>query len=355
MDCKCLDFCLTEDERFKKTQNRRINEAIRECKRKDKTIFKLLLLGTGESGKSTFLRQMRIIYDNGYSDEDKREYISVILQNILESMQCMVEAMDVLNIKYDNKMNSRNAEVIKSANSLAFSSLTDVYLSALKELWDDVGIQECYVRRREYQLNDSIKYYMSHIDRLAEPHYLPTEGDILHVRVPTTGLVEYRFKVNQCEFRMIDVGGQRSQRKKWLNCFDKVKAVLFLVAISEYDQVLLESGDLNRLEESKKVFENICMSPWFTLTSMVAFFNKTDLLQEKIMYSDLVDYYPKYQGPHQDYTSAREFIANMFLEVMPTRDVYKHYTCATDTENIKVVFAVVRDTILGEYLKQIML
>ena len=41
--------------------------------------------------------------------------------------------------------------------------------------------------------------------------------------------------------RMVDVGGQRSERRKWIHCFDHVTSVMFLVAISEYDQWLVET------------------------------------------------------------------------------------------------------------------
>ena len=42
-------------------------------------------------------------------------------------------------------------------------------------------------------------------------------------------------------FRMVDVGGQRSERRKWIHCFENVTSIIFLVALSEYDQVLFES------------------------------------------------------------------------------------------------------------------
>ncbi len=38
-------------------------------------------------------------------------------------------------------------------------------------------------------------------------------------------------------FRVFDVGGQRSERKKWIHCFEDVTAIIFIVALSEYDQV----------------------------------------------------------------------------------------------------------------------
>jgi len=39
---------------------------------------------------------------------------------------------------------------------------------------------------------------------------------------------------------LFDVGGQRSERKKWIHCFEDVTAIIFCVAMSEYDQVLQE-------------------------------------------------------------------------------------------------------------------
>jgi guanine nucleotide-binding protein subunit alpha len=46
---------------------------------------------------------------------------------------------------------------------------------------------------------------------------------------------------------MFDVGGQRSERKKWIHCFENVTSIIFCVALSEYDQVLLEESNQVRL------------------------------------------------------------------------------------------------------------
>lgn len=59
-----------------------------------------LVTGTGESGKSTFIKQMRIIHGAGYSDEDKRGFIKLVYQNIFMAMQSMIKAMDLLKIQY---------------------------------------------------------------------------------------------------------------------------------------------------------------------------------------------------------------------------------------------------------------
>ena len=228
------------------------------------------------------------------------------------------------------------------------------YVEAIKDLWNDRGIKECYDRRREYQLIDSAKYYLSDIDRIAEPNYLPTKQDILRSRVATTGIVEHTFNLKEIRFRMIDVGGQRSKRRKWIYCFENVTSIVFLVALSEYDQFLYESENENRMEESKALFKTIITYRWIQNASVILFLNKRDLLEEKIMSSNLADYFPEYNGPQKDVIAAREFIQDMFVDQNPDseKSIYSHFTCATDTENIRFVFAAVKDRILQLNLKE---
>ncbi|PWA29523.1 hypothetical protein CCH79_00008052 [Gambusia affinis] len=360
-------------------------------------LFERILNRTGESGKSTFIKQMRIIHGAGYSDEDKRGFIRLVYQNIFTSMQAMIRATENLKIPYKYEQNRANAMVVKEVDIEKINGFDQHYVVAIKSLWADPGIQEAYDRRREYQLSDSTKYYLSDIDRvtaegyvptqqdvlrvrvpttgiieypfdlenvifsylsdldrIADPNYLPTQQDVLRVRIPTTGIIEYPFDLQSIIFRMVDVGGQRSERRKWIHCFENVTSIMFLVALSEYDQVLVESDNENRMEESKALFRTIITYPWFQNSSVILFLNKKDLLEEKITYSHLVDYFPEFDGPQRDAQAAREFILKMFVDLNPDSDkiIYSHFTCATDTENIRFVFAAVKDTILQLNLKE---
>ncbi|XP_003402614.1 guanine nucleotide-binding protein G(q) subunit alpha isoform X1 [Bombus vosnesenskii] len=346
--------CLSEEAREQKRINQEIERQLRKDKRDARRELKLLLLGTGESGKSTFIKQMRIIHGSGYSDDDKRGFIKLVYQNIFMAMQSMIRAMDLLKIQYASSANIEKAELVRSVDFETVTTFESPYVEAIKDLWADSGIQECYDRRREYQLTDSAKYYLLEIDRVAARGYLPTEQDILRVRVPTTGIIEYPFDLEEIRFRMVDVGGQRSERRKWIHCFENVTSIIFLVALSEYDQILFESENENRMEESKALFKTIITYPWFQQSSVILFLNKKDLLEEKIMYSHLVDYFPEYNGPQRDAIPAREFILQMFVELNPDIEkiIYSHFTCATDTENIRFVFAAVKDTILQLNLKE---
>lgn len=71
----------------------------------------------------------------------------------------------------------------------------------MKRLWRDNGVQRCFARSREYQLNDSAAYYLNSLDRIASPHYVPTQQDVLRTRVKTTGIIETQFNFKGLHFK----------------------------------------------------------------------------------------------------------------------------------------------------------
>lgn len=85
--------------------------------------------------------------------------------------------------------------------------------------------------------------FFEDLDRLFNKEFIPTDQDVLRARLRTTGITETHFDLGTLQYRMFDVGGQRSERKKWIHCFEGVNALMFLVAISGYDQCLAEDKD----------------------------------------------------------------------------------------------------------------
>ena len=171
----------------------------------------------------------------------------------------------------------------------------------------------------------------------------------------TTGITETTFMINQMTCRMFDVGGQRSERKKWIHCFENVTAIVFLVAISEYDQVLVEDSSVNRLQESLTLFDSICNSKWFTKTSIILFLNKIDLFAEKLPRSPLSNYFNDYMGGNK-YEAACQYLLNRFVSLhtgAESKQIYTHFTCATDTKQIKFVMAAVNDICIHDSLRNV--
>lgn len=240
-----------------------------------------------------------------------------------------------------------------SAEDYFTGTITPDIAKDIEMLWADEGIKETFARSAEFQLNDSAGYYFDNIQRLAEPNYVPTEQDVLRSRSKTTGIIETEFDIEKSHFRLVDVGGQRSERKKWMHCFQDVTAVIFCVALSEYDLKLYEDDTTNRMQESLKLFREICNNKWFVETSMILFLNKKDLFEEKISKVDLNVCFPEYTGG-KNYEAATKFITEQFVKQNENtrKHIYPHITCATDTSNIRHVFEAVKDIILHKALDE---
>ncbi|XP_034961890.1 guanine nucleotide-binding protein G(t) subunit alpha-1 [Zootoca vivipara] len=334
--------------------SRELEKKLKEDAEMDARTVKLLLLGAGESGKSTIVKQMKIIHQDGYSLEECLEFISIIYSNTLQSMLAIVRAMGTLNIQYGDSARQDDSRKLQHlADTIEEGSMSKEMSDIICRLWEDIGIQACFERASEYQLNDSAGYYLSDLPRLVAPGYVPTEQDVLRSRVKTTGIIESQFSFKDLHFRMFDVGGQRSERKKWIHCFEGVTCIIFIAALSAYDMVLVEDDDVNRMHESLHLFNSICNHRYFATTSIVLFLNKKDVFQEKIKKAHLSICFPDYDGSNT-YEDAGAYIKLQFLELNIRKDVkeiYSHMTCATDTQNVKFVFDAVTDIIIKENLK----
>ena len=335
--------------------NNKIEDSLRKEKENAKREVKMLLLGAGESGKSTIVKQMRIIHGNGYTTEDCMTYRPVIYSNTIESLFAILHAMKMLKIEFADPSRSGDVRLLCAIASASPTRDITVQMGEIIErLWNDPGLQACFSRSREYQLNDSAGYYLKDIRRLSDLHYTPTVLDVLKTRVRTIGIMETQFMYKHLLFRMVDVGGQRSERKKWLYCFEGVHAIIFCTALSGYDLVLEEDEGVNRIVESMKLFESIVNNKWFTKTSIIIFFNKKDLFEEKIKNSPLKICFPEYEGANE-FEEATMYIQKKFEDLNQNQiktEIYSHLTCATDTKNIRVVFDVVTDSIIKNIMSE---
>lgn len=188
-------------------------------------------------------------------------------------------------------------------------------------------------------------------------NYVPSKQDILLARKATKGIVEHDFIIKKIPFKMVDVGGQRSQRQKWFQCFDGITSILFMVSSSEYDQVLMEDRRTNRLVESMNIFETIVNNKLFFNVSIILFLNKMDLLVEKVKSVSIKKYFSDFRGDPHKLEDVQRYLVQCFDRKRRNRSkpLFHHFTTAIDTENIRFVFHAVKDTILQENLKDIML
>ncbi|XP_060940220.1 guanine nucleotide-binding protein G(olf) subunit alpha isoform X1 [Limanda limanda] len=362
-----------EAEKEAKKVSKSIDRALKELKREYKQTHRLLLLGAGESGKSTIVKQMRILHVNGFNAEEKKQKIQDIRKNVKDAIVTIVSAMSTLipPVPLANPEDQFRIEYIKSIAPLSDFDYSQEFFDHAKKLWDDEGVKACFERSNEYQLIDCAQYFLDRIDSVRQSEYTPTDQDLLRCRVLTSGIFETRFQVDKVNFHMFDVGGQRDERRKWIQCFNDVTAIIFVVASSSYNMVIREDNNTNRLREALDLFRSIWNNRWLRTISVILFLNKQDMLAEKVLAgkSKIEDYFPEYArytipneatpepGEDPRVTRAKFFIRDEFLRISTASGdgrhyCYPHFTCAVDTENIRRVFNDCRDIIQRMHLRQ---
>ncbi|KAJ3446652.1 guanine nucleotide-binding protein alpha-4 subunit-related [Anaeramoeba flamelloides] len=346
MGCLCTKK-KEKSELKEKIINDNIDEDFDRIKKKLAQDVKILLLGGGESGKSTIFKQMRLIRDGEFSDEEIDQFRKLIRKKCITQMQILIKASTKLVIPL--KKTDEAEELLK------FKPTTTIWEeeigNLIHELWNDPGIQKTYEEKdKKFHLDDSANFFFDEIERISSDYYVPQNEDILRARTKTVSIVEEELIVNGFKFTLIDVGGQRSERRKWIHSFDDVTSVIFVTSLIGYDQTLREDHSVNRMLESLNLFRELFTRSWFKKSSIILFLNKKDLFQEKIKKLDLNVCFPEYTGG-KNYEQALEYIQNQFTEVSSfggneNRKLYPFATNAIDTSNIELVMIGVLDTIL---------
>ncbi|XP_039748186.1 guanine nucleotide-binding protein G(f) subunit alpha [Pararge aegeria] len=364
--------------------SKQIDREIKQWIRSYNEAIKLLLLGTGESGKTTILKQMRILHVKGFTASERSQKVLNIRRNTHDAIYEIVRNMSTLSIALQYPRNVRSQQYVLKIGADGPSEYTEDYFDHVRALWKDAGIRDCFKRSNEYQLIDSAEYFLDRLDLIAKTDYMPSDADILRCRQKTTGIqkIEFKVKVPKSmhggfqEFWMFDVGGQRGERKKWIQVFEGIHAIWFMVACSDFDQTLREDNTQNRLKESLILFEDVWHSRFLIEAGLIVFLNKQDILESKISQGrSIADYFPeftRFDAPGDEYTRTKLFIRSLFaeltkkrcerrkiterfvvLEASRTRECYFHFTTATDTDNVRIVFRDVHQMILTHILDNI--
>ncbi|KAJ7083886.1 guanine nucleotide binding protein, alpha subunit [Mycena epipterygia] len=380
-------------------------QIMEDCKRY-KREFKILLFGSHESGQSMLMKRMKIIHQ-GFDAGELVEYRTTIYRNVLDSAGTLARVVRQVGIGALEEGERAHAALLLAAFPAAGAADEDdgeavevgvdpvTECERVQEGEEGMGIQPGRLSARpgtaeaealtpaadvlsqtnamlipvladaiwhiarapaverlldEFYLRDSVSYFFASIHRIAAPTYVPSEEDIIRVSTNSTAITETRLWTRALSICIIDVSGQRSERKKWIHYFESVTSIIFCTALSEYDQLEEERG-VNRLRESLSLFESVINSRWFIRTSVILFLNKVDVFQRKLQEIPLERYFPEYTGG-SDLGKAVKYILWRFMQENRARlSVYPHLMRATDMKNTRFVFNAVRETILQNALK----
>ncbi|KAI0646015.1 G-protein alpha subunit [Trametes meyenii] len=261
------------------------------------------------------------------------------------------------------------AEHYRTAMTPRQSAVTNIVAKTLAAsqgevelLWWHPGVQSL-LKGNKLRLEEYAAFFLANIRRIAQPEYLPTNEDILHVRLQTIGVTEHAFDINlggtHYNWLLYDVGGARGQRQGWVPYFDDATAIIFLAPISAFDQYLEEDPRTNRIDDSLQLFTAVCSNKLLQNAALVLMLNKTDLLRQKLQAGIKVrKYISSYGDRPNSFEEVSEYFRAHFIQVHRRKDVshrplYLHFTSMLDIKATQSIIINVGEAIMRSHLTKI--
>jgi len=389
-----------------------INSKLRSEERDERGDIKLLFLGPGGSGKSTIFKQLQYCHGKGFGRTDSELLVDHIhFQTVYQMQECIEHYLsstehDFLSVAGsqsddDSKVagtsdttttdtngtptprtdagtptpNQTLTQIVNDEKLQSYidtvkeyrtpNELSPAIAEAIKYIWqNDPRLKDIFIKdHRKKVLDETTEFFWNDIDRISSPDYLPTKQDIINVRYRTTGMIDKRFAIKDRKYHIFDVGGQKSERKKWFRYVDDVRAVVFVVSLACYNEVMYEDQNKNCMMDALALFSETVNSKQFRNAPFILFLNKRDLFREKVQRLPITtcpafeDFYDTKTDPN-DYDQCVEYITDKFRskrksavdDIGRNREMYFHVTCAMDDENIKNVFDDVTRLIVNQIM-----
>ncbi|KAH6568750.1 hypothetical protein BASA50_002798 [Batrachochytrium salamandrivorans] len=328
------------------TKSKRKSKEIDKQLKKDQAAFVarnsnplVLLLGTSDSGKTTLLKNFRMTFTTGFTLKEREDFKYIALDNIIDTMKMLISTCNEQNLFFTSPDITAAANHVSSFHRPTSALLSQTVTNDIKTLWKSSHIVNAIPYCSSIQ--DTACGFIERIDELNCLDYVLTDLDILQCRYKTTQISETMVTLNaesRLVGRFVDVSGMKTDRKHWLPFFDNANAVIFVVAISSFDQTLVEDSLVNRLTDALELFDHICNHPLLEQSETLVFLNKKDLFKKKLLTRRLADYFPVFKGKntHQDGIT---FFQQLFFKLSRStkRGMIVHATTCTDLASITLV------------------
>ncbi|TRY69096.1 hypothetical protein TCAL_04094 [Tigriopus californicus] len=350
---------------------RRASKMIEKQIRKDKKAYRstqrLQLVGLDGSGKTTLIRQMKLLHNNELmSDRKQAKARDLIRTNIQKAVILILKSAP------GDHLNETRTKLLAYEDT---DKVDEAFYTMASEVWADSTIKE-FVKHVEvrggYEVLNNIDYFLDRMAAIAKADYIPSRMDVLKSYTPTTGIFETQIQIEQTVFSLHEVNcGQTGSR--WTQYSQDVTAVIFVADASSYDVIINPAKGLTLLHETLIYFHSLWNDPNLKQKSVILFLNKQDCLEKKIKSkrSHLSWFFPefsKYKLPpnivteldhpkNVEYFGAKYFIRDCFLQIAQedcnmSHQCYSHFTSAIDTDNIgKLLTNCCRDIVQRVHLR----
>jgi len=257
-------------------------------------------------------------------------------------------------------------EVLKDEIRIRATVLSEKTAETLKNIFDnDEDFREARVTQKNaINLQDCwdvfADEFTSTYPKWGGQDWIPSTEDCIRSRTRTSGVVQENVNVDGANYCIVDVGGQRAERRKWMHMFEDITAAIFVTSLSEYDQGLFEDQSKNRLEEAFELFQACMETQWLSKSVLILFLNKKDLFDQKFLVDkiplNISGRFPDAPTGNMDAAAAIGWISRSFesrRRIHKTAPMFIHVTTATDEKNVKKVFDTCKTVITTRALRDV--
>ncbi|KAK5689563.1 Guanine nucleotide-binding protein alpha-2 subunit [Elasticomyces elasticus] len=312
----------------------------------------LLLLGNSADDRSTFMHHLKIVHGNwnGFSTAECVQYRPIILRYLVLCAKQLSRAMAELDLGvFDDPTLQGCTEAILECtlDSDLQIPIDPQIIDAVANLCSDLGVR--YVLET-LDLPRFAAYFLLEAGRLATAEYTPICADILRAPGGTSGAREERFLLGQLTIRITDPGLQEGAPDRWLHLLDSMTSIIFLVDLADYNQVTDEDPGENRMMMSLILFDRVVNTGWAQRSSVILILTNMASFKQKLDRVPLISHFPDYTGGN-DANRATKYILWRFNELNRAHlRIHPHVMELTDSDNVRVIMATVKETILQNAL-----
>ena len=181
---------------------------------------RVLLLGAGDCGKSTLFRQLQLLYGGTAAAKNSYVLAGAVRSHLFHTLREATQGMARLGIEFAEPQNIARAQTL-----LDVAKVDDATVRGLDDdvaaVGADAGLRAVLKRGAAVHLPESAAYFLDAASRILAPGYVPTGDDVLRMRVRTRGVALAQVSAFGRDFEVVDVGGARTERRKWAGRLQK--------------------------------------------------------------------------------------------------------------------------------------
>ncbi|KAF2197046.1 hypothetical protein GQ43DRAFT_475791 [Delitschia confertaspora ATCC 74209] len=310
---------------------------------------KVVLLGDTSGGKDLIMRQMQVLFGEGYSQEEHVKHRMAIRSVVRVLMHAIISLLKDTGVALSEELNRDFAVLLQEVDTINQDSISPQAVQAVENIWNSKQFSTIYLKNFEIDFPPYAPYFAAELSRISSSDYIPTSADIIRLSIPSNGIKELRFSWDPLSIHLFSLCGFIPTHfwKHWLHQIDGCSTLLYTVDVSTYDLPLDGSVKESQLEQVLVLFQSAVNAKVFEGSSVVLLFNNFSRFKEKLAHSPLSAFFPDYREDlHDPTTSARKYILSRFKDVIRHNMSIYSFWVDLDMSDNQHLYAALKKTLL---------